>query len=43
MYDLLKSNGVNDDNIILLLIDDIQNSPKKPMKEDAHHAVGGKT
>ena len=42
MYNLLKSNGVEDDKIILLLIDDIAHHEKNRMKGDVHHTVGGK-
>jgi glycosylphosphatidylinositol transamidase (GPIT) subunit GPI8 len=41
MYNLLKSNGVEDDKIILLLIDDIAHHEKNRMKGDVHHTVGG--
>jgi hypothetical protein len=42
MYDLLRSNGVDDSHIILFLIDDIANNEKNSMKGDVHHIVGGK-
>ncbi|MFC1984300.1 C13 family peptidase [Chloroflexota bacterium] len=42
MYHLLKSNGVNDDKIILFLIDDIASSETNPIKGNVHHSVGGK-
>ncbi len=42
MYNLLKSNGVDDDKIILFLIDDIPYTARNPMKGDVHHSVDGK-
>ena len=42
MYDLLKSNGLGDDKIILFLVDDIPNNEKNRMRGDVHHVVDGK-
>ncbi len=42
MYDMLKGNGVSDENIILFLIDDIANDPKNTPKGSVYHVVGGK-
>ena len=41
VYNLLKSNGVDDDKIILFLIDDISNNEENAMKGNVHHTVGG--
>lgn len=41
VYNLLKSNGLNDDKIMLFLIDDISNSEENAMKGNVHHTVGG--
>ncbi|MFC1981549.1 C13 family peptidase [Chloroflexota bacterium] len=42
VYDLLKSNGVNDDKIILMLVDDIPNNERNEVQGDVHHSVRGK-
>jgi len=41
IYDLLRSNGVDDGRIILFLIDDIANSERNTIKGDMHNEVGG--
>lgn len=42
IYDMLKTNGVNDDKIILFLVDDIPYDKNNPLKGNVHHVVGGK-
>jgi ABC-type branched-subunit amino acid transport system substrate-binding protein len=42
MYDMLKGNGVSDENIVLFLIDDIANDPKNTPKGSVYHVVSGK-
>lgn len=41
-YDLLKQNGVNDNNIILFLIDDMPWTKENPIKGDVHHMPKGR-
>lgn len=40
-YDILKDNGLDDDHIILLTIDDIPWLPQNKLKGDIHHKING--
>lgn len=42
IYNWLRSNGVQDNRIILFLIDDISSSERNPTKGNVHHKVDGK-
>jgi glycosylphosphatidylinositol transamidase (GPIT) subunit GPI8/ABC-type branched-subunit amino acid transport system substrate-binding protein len=42
VYDLLRENGVDDDHIILMLVDDIPYNQSNPLKGDVHFEMGGK-
>jgi ABC-type branched-subunit amino acid transport system substrate-binding protein len=41
MYTMLKKNGLSDDRIILMLIDDIPFLKKNPIQGDVHHEPNG--
>jgi ABC-type branched-subunit amino acid transport system substrate-binding protein len=42
MYDLLKSNGFDDEHIVLMIYDDIPWLDKNKFKGDVHHILNGK-
>lgn len=41
VYDLLRKNGVDDNRIILMVVDDIAYNQNNPLKGDVHGEVGG--